>query len=80
MALDMMDALDAFNERNGYTLQMRTGINSGAVVAGDKRTGLDCPPPFKVSLNMLRFRQILRPNESVHTFPLFSPVNLTPRY
>ncbi|MCR4298710.1 MAG: adenylate/guanylate cyclase domain-containing protein [Gallionella sp.] len=34
MALDMMDALDAFNERNGYTLQMRIGINSGAVVAG----------------------------------------------
>ena len=34
MALDMIDALDAFNERNGYTLQMRTGINSGAVVAG----------------------------------------------
>ena len=23
--------------------------------AGDKRTRLDCPPPFKVSLNMLRF-------------------------
>ena len=34
MALDMMDALDAFNKRNGYTLQMRIGINSGAVVAG----------------------------------------------
>jgi len=32
--LDMMDALDAFNKRNGYTLQMRIGINSGAVVAG----------------------------------------------
>ncbi|MDO8313285.1 MAG: adenylate/guanylate cyclase domain-containing protein [Sideroxyarcus sp.] len=34
MALDMMDAMDAFNKRNGYTLQMRIGINSGAVVAG----------------------------------------------
>jgi adenylate cyclase len=34
MALDMMDALAAFNERHGYTLQMRIGINSGAVVAG----------------------------------------------
>ena len=28
------------------------------------------------SLNMLRFHQILRPNESFHTFLLFSPVNL----
>lgn len=34
MALDMMDALCAFNERSGYSLQMRIGINSGAVVAG----------------------------------------------
>src|SRR3989338_10827300 len=34
MALDMMDALAAFNERNGYSLQMRIGISSGAVVAG----------------------------------------------
>ena len=34
MALDMMDALAAFNKRNGYSLQMRIGINSGAVVAG----------------------------------------------
>ncbi len=34
MALDMMDVLTAFNQRNGYTLQMRIGINSGAVVAG----------------------------------------------
>lgn len=34
MALDMMGALDAFNKRNGYTLQMRIGINSGAAVAG----------------------------------------------
>jgi adenylate cyclase len=34
MALDMMDALKVFNQRNGYTLQMRVGINSGAVVAG----------------------------------------------
>jgi adenylate cyclase len=34
MALDMMDALDAFNQRNHYTLEMRIGISSGAVVAG----------------------------------------------
>jgi adenylate cyclase len=34
MALDMMDALEAFNKRNGYMLQMRIGINSGSVVAG----------------------------------------------
>jgi len=34
MALDMMDALSAFNERNGFTLQMRIGIDTGAVVAG----------------------------------------------
>jgi adenylate cyclase len=34
MALDMMDALDAFNKHNGCTLQMRIGIDSGAVVAG----------------------------------------------
>ena len=34
MALDMIDALAVFNERNGYALQLRIGINSGAVVAG----------------------------------------------
>ena len=34
MALDMMDALGAFNQRNGYSLQMRIGVHSGAVVAG----------------------------------------------
>lgn len=34
MALDMMDALEDFNKRNGYTLKMRIGICSGAVVAG----------------------------------------------
>ena len=34
MALDMMDALEDFNKRNGYSLQMRIGISSGAVVAG----------------------------------------------
>jgi adenylate cyclase len=33
-ALDMMESLNAFNERSGYTLQMRIGFNSGAVVAG----------------------------------------------
>ena len=35
---------------------------------------------LNVSLNILRFHQILRPNESFHTFLLYSPVNLTPRY
>ena len=34
MALDMLDALDRFNQRSGYCLQLRIGINSGAVVAG----------------------------------------------
>jgi class 3 adenylate cyclase len=34
MALDMLDALARFNERSGYNLQIRIGINSGAVVAG----------------------------------------------
>jgi adenylate cyclase len=34
MALDMLDALARFNERRGYSFQMRIGINSGAVVAG----------------------------------------------
>ena len=37
-------------------------------------------PPFKISLNMLRFHQILRPHESFHTFLLFSPINLTNCY
>jgi len=34
MALDMLDALARFNERSGYSFQIRIGINSGAVVAG----------------------------------------------
>ncbi|RQR26682.1 PAS domain S-box protein [Burkholderia sp. Bp9143] len=34
MALDMIDALVRFNQRTGYNLQMRIGVNSGAVVAG----------------------------------------------
>lgn len=34
MALDMLDALARFNVRNGCSLQLRIGINSGAVVAG----------------------------------------------
>ncbi|AEI82645.1 adenylate cyclase Cya (plasmid) [Cupriavidus necator N-1] len=34
MALDMIDALGRFNQHCGYKLQMRIGINSGAVVAG----------------------------------------------
>ncbi|MFV8599172.1 adenylate/guanylate cyclase domain-containing protein [Ralstonia pseudosolanacearum] len=34
MALDMIEAMDRFNARSGYRLQLRIGINSGAVVAG----------------------------------------------
>ena len=34
MALDMMEALDRFNEERGYNLKMRIGINTGAIVAG----------------------------------------------
>jgi len=48
--------------------------------AGDKRTRLDCPPLFKVSLNILRFHQILRSNKSFYTSLLFSPVDLIPCY
>jgi adenylate cyclase len=33
-ALDMMDALEQFNKRHHYRLQLRIGIHSGAVVAG----------------------------------------------
>ena len=48
--------------------------------AGDKRTRLDCPPLLKVSLNILRFHQILRSNKSFYTSLLFSPVDLIPCY
>ena len=34
MALDMMDALHIFNERNGFNLRMRIGIDTGPAVAG----------------------------------------------
>lgn len=34
MALDMIEALECFNSRRGCNLQIRIGINSGAVVAG----------------------------------------------
>jgi adenylate cyclase len=34
MALDMIDAIDRFNERSGYKLRVRIGIDTGAVVAG----------------------------------------------
>ncbi len=34
MALDMLEALDRFNQENGTKVQVRIGINSGAVVAG----------------------------------------------
>ena len=35
---------------------------------------------LKVSLSMLRFHQILRPNESFHGSVLFAPISLIPRY
>jgi adenylate cyclase len=34
LALDMVEALERFNERGGYSLQVRIGIATGAVVAG----------------------------------------------
>lgn len=34
LSLDMVDALDRFNERDGHSLQVRIGVASGAVVAG----------------------------------------------
>lgn len=34
MALAMIASLERFNERSGDSLQLRVGINSGAVVAG----------------------------------------------
>jgi len=41
---------------------------------------INCRVLLKVSLNMLRFHQILRPNEPFHTFLLFSTINLTNCY
>ena len=34
VSLDMIDAVDRFNERSGHSLQVRVGIATGAVVAG----------------------------------------------
>jgi adenylate cyclase len=34
MALDMIEAMDRFNEHNGYKLKIRIGISTGEVVAG----------------------------------------------
>ena len=34
LSLDMVDALDRFNERSGHSLLVRIGIASGAVIAG----------------------------------------------
>ena len=34
MALDLIEVMDRFNARSGHTLQVRIGINTGAVVAG----------------------------------------------
>ena len=35
---------------------------------------------LNVSLNLLRFHKILRPNESFHTFLLFPPISLISYY
>jgi hypothetical protein len=43
---------------------------------GDKKTRSEFPPSFKISLNILRFYQILRQNESFHIFLPFSCVDL----
>ncbi|AEI82270.1 response regulator containing an adenylate cyclase effector domain (plasmid) [Cupriavidus necator N-1] len=34
MGLDMIESLEEFSKRSGHSLQLRVGINSGAVVAG----------------------------------------------
>jgi adenylate cyclase len=34
MALDLLEAIDHFNEQSGYNLKVRIGIDTGAVVAG----------------------------------------------
>lgn len=34
MALDMLDAIDCFNENSGYKLKVRIGMDTGTVVAG----------------------------------------------
>ena len=34
MALDMMEAMDRYNEESRYQLKVRIGISTGAVVAG----------------------------------------------
>jgi len=34
LSLDMIEALQRFNERSGHALQVRVGVASGAVVAG----------------------------------------------
>lgn len=34
MALDMLEAVDSFNERSGYKMQLRIGLDTGAGVAG----------------------------------------------
>ena len=48
--------------------------------AGEQGVGLSYLALLKVSLNILRFHQILRSNQSFHTSLLFSPINLIPRY
>jgi chemotaxis response regulator CheB len=47
-------------------------------LTGDKKIKLDCPLPFIASLNILRFRHILRPTESFRTFCCPLLINLTP--
>jgi len=60
-------------------------VNPAAIREGDSvhlfyRAMRNCPLLFKVSLNILRFHQILRPNKSFYTSLLFSPIDLIPCY
>ena len=70
--------------RDGQTLRdvrcfNRYSISSG-IVRPEAKESDSTVRFFGLSPDMLRFHQILRPNESFHTFPLFLPVNLSHRY
>ena len=53
-------------------------LESNGLVSPDYR--LSFLPSPKASLNILRFHQRMRAKESLHTPPLFSPINLSLRY
>jgi hypothetical protein len=52
-------------------------LASYMVVMEGMKAASSIPVPLSVSLNILRFHQILRPQESFHAFPLSRPINLT---